>query len=87
MHQQQTAFKTLWEKKKSIYGGKVKETFDIELHIFYRHELDRRSGLVVRASPSRVGGRGFDPWLQQTKVFKTGSGGFSPWHLYYDLDF
>ena len=40
---------------------------------------NRRGGLVVRASASRAGGRGFDSWLRQTKVFKTGGSGFPPW--------
>ena len=34
---------------------------------------DRQGGLVVKA-----GGRGFDPRPRQTKVFKTGNGGFPP---------
>ena len=50
---------------------------------------DRRGGLAVRASTLCAGGRGFDPQLQQTKVFKTGSSGFPPWRSgmweqYYD---
>ena len=43
-------------------------------------DTDRGSGPVVRVSTLCVGGREFDPWLRQTKVFKTGSSGFSPWH-------
>ena len=35
-------------------------------------------GLVVRVSASSAAGHGFDPRLQQTKVFKTGSSGFPP---------
>ena len=35
--------------------------------------------LVVRASASWAGGQDFDPRPRQTKVFKTGSGGFPPW--------
>ena len=34
-------------------------------------ELNCHGGLVVRASTS--GGRGFDPWPRQSKVFKTNS--------------
>ena len=34
--------------------------------------LNRRGGLVVRASASLAGGRGSDPRRRQTKVFKTG---------------
>ena len=39
---------------------------------------DHRGGLLVRASASWAGGRGFDPRPRQTKVFKTDSGGFPP---------
>ena len=37
------------------------------------------AGLVVRASASLAGGRGFNPRPRQTKVFKTGSSGSPPW--------
>ena len=40
---------------------------------------DRLGSLMVRASASGAGGRGFDPQPRQTKVFKTGSSGFPSW--------
>ena len=39
---------------------------------------NRRGGLVVRAPSSWVGIRGSDPRPRQTKVFQTGSSGFTP---------
>ena len=34
---------------------------------------DRRDGLVVRASASPSGGRGFEPWPSHTKDLKNGT--------------
>ena len=43
------------------------------------YKWDRRYGVMVRVSASWTRGRGFDPRLRQTKVFKTGSSDFLPW--------
>ena len=61
-------------KKEAVY--RVRE-YILYLALFQR--IDRRGGLVVRASASRAAGRGFDPRLRQTKGLKTGSSGFPPW--------
>ena len=38
-----------------------------------QHNYDRRDGLVVRASASRSGGRGFEPRPGHTKDLKNGT--------------
>ena len=69
---------------------KLNFSWSFELHYSYRklyirHQtavslhktyVYRRGGLVVKASALWAGGRGFDPRLQQTVVFETGSTGF-----------
>ena len=44
----------------------------------YKALCDRCGGLVVRASASWAGDRGFDPRPRKTKVVKAGSSGFPP---------
>ena len=57
------------------YGPRTKEKASFE-YLFTLHPLslcqNRRGSLVVKASVSLAGGRGFDPGPRQTKVFKTG---------------
>ena len=50
------------------------------LHIEESFCGNRRGGLLVRASASWGGGRGFDPRWRQPKVLKAVRSGFSPWH-------
>ena len=61
---------TIREELKSSTNEKYKE-----LGKYFYHG----GGLVVRASALWAGGHGFDLRPRQTKVFKTGSSGFSPW--------
>ena len=37
------------------------------------NHLNGRDSIVVRASASRSGGRGFEPWPSHTKDFKNGA--------------
>ena len=47
--------------------------------VFYQVLVTCISFLFPQWWASCAGGCGFNPWLRQTKVFKTGSNGFPPW--------
>ena len=88
------AFENIVEKEKLLvnsnfsFSSNVFYPMKTEMIILAKFNLSSANALNLvqlknlsfgRVLPLWAGGCGFDPWLQQTKVYKTGSSGFAPW--------